>query len=92
MANRTRSLRARARDDDGSLHGTTVIDCSNAVDYTTFELKPSSGSAAELVAELAQGHTSSRRSTSSPAKAGWSRDPRISRLGPSRCAVTTCGA
>lgn len=39
----------------GSLRGTTVIDCTNAVDYTTFELKPSTGSTAEQVAELAPG-------------------------------------
>jgi 8-hydroxy-5-deazaflavin:NADPH oxidoreductase len=39
----------------GSLQGKTVVDCTNAVDYATFELKPSSGSAAEQVAELAPG-------------------------------------
>lgn len=39
----------------GSLRGKTVIDCTNAVDYATFELKPSSGSAAEQVAEHAPG-------------------------------------
>jgi hypothetical protein len=32
-----------------------VIDCTNALDWTTFQLKSSSGSAAELVAELAPG-------------------------------------
>lgn len=39
----------------GSLAGKTVIDCTNAVDYTTGELKPASGSAAELVARSAPG-------------------------------------
>ncbi|MGK5519992.1 NADPH-dependent F420 reductase [Micromonospora sp. URMC 107] len=40
---------------DGSLSGTTVIDCTNAVDYATGRLKPTSGSAAELVARVARG-------------------------------------
>lgn len=39
----------------GSLAGKTVIDCTNAVDYATGELKPASGSAAELVACSAPG-------------------------------------
>lgn len=39
----------------GSLAGKTVIDCSNPVDYTTGEVKPASGSAAELVARTARG-------------------------------------
>lgn len=37
----------------GSLSGIPVIDCTNAVDYATGELKPESGSAAELVASIA---------------------------------------
>ncbi|MER5700785.1 NAD(P)-binding domain-containing protein [Micromonospora sp. NPDC002296] len=40
---------------DGSLSGMTVIDCTNAVDYATGQLKPTSGSAAELVARVARG-------------------------------------
>lgn len=40
---------------DGVFAGKTVIDCTNAVDYTTGRLKPETGSAAELVAELAPG-------------------------------------
>ncbi|WTY82719.1 NAD(P)-binding domain-containing protein [Micromonospora sp. NBC_01405] len=40
---------------DGSLSGMTVIDCTNAVDFATGQLKPTSGSAAELVARLARG-------------------------------------
>ncbi|RKN45370.1 NADPH-dependent F420 reductase [Micromonospora endolithica] len=40
---------------DGSLSGRTVIDCTNAVDYATGQLKPSSDSAAELVARVARG-------------------------------------
>lgn len=39
----------------GSLAGHTVIDCTNAVDFTTGALKPESGSAAETVARLAPG-------------------------------------
>ena len=39
----------------GSLAGKTVVDCTNPVDYTTGELKPASGSAAELVARTAPG-------------------------------------
>ncbi len=38
-----------------SFAGKTVIDCTNAVDYATGELKPASGSAAELVARSAPG-------------------------------------
>jgi 8-hydroxy-5-deazaflavin:NADPH oxidoreductase len=40
---------------EGSLAGKTVIDCTNPVDYATGELKPASGSAAELVARAAVG-------------------------------------
>lgn len=40
---------------EGAFAGKTVIDCTNAVDYATGRLKPSSGSAAELVASLAPG-------------------------------------
>jgi predicted dinucleotide-binding enzyme len=40
---------------DGTLSGTTVIDCTNAVDYTTGRLLPETGSAAEFVAGLAAG-------------------------------------
>ncbi|NBE81402.1 NAD(P)-binding domain-containing protein [Micromonospora sp. NEAU-HG-1] len=40
---------------DGSLNGRTVIDCTNAVDFATGQLKPTSGSAAEFVARLARG-------------------------------------
>jgi predicted dinucleotide-binding enzyme len=40
---------------EGSLAGKTVIDCTNPVDYATGELKPASGSAAELVARTAAG-------------------------------------
>lgn len=36
--------------DKGALAGKTVIDCTNPVDYTTGELQPASGSAAEFVA------------------------------------------
>jgi 8-hydroxy-5-deazaflavin:NADPH oxidoreductase len=39
----------------GSLSGTTVIDCTNPVDYTSGALKTTSGSAAEAVARLAPG-------------------------------------
>ncbi|GHE81666.1 hypothetical protein GCM10017786_10240 [Amycolatopsis deserti] len=39
----------------GALAGKTVIDCTNPVDYATGELKPASGSAAELVACSAPG-------------------------------------
>ncbi len=39
----------------GSLAGKTVIDCTNPVDYATGQLKPASGSAAELVAQVAAG-------------------------------------
>ncbi len=38
-----------------SLEGKTLIDCTNAVDYRTFALKPSNGSAAGTIAELAPG-------------------------------------
>lgn len=38
---------------EGSLAGKAVIDCTNPVDYTTCELKPTSGSAAALVAHTA---------------------------------------
>ncbi|MEU4251910.1 NAD(P)-binding domain-containing protein [Amycolatopsis sp. NPDC026612] len=38
-----------------SMAGKTVIDCTNAVDYTTGQLKPASGSAAEVVANSAPG-------------------------------------
>ncbi|MFD6553658.1 NADPH-dependent F420 reductase [Streptomyces sp. NPDC058398] len=40
---------------DGTLAGKTVIDCTNPVDYATGELKPASGSAAQLVARSAPG-------------------------------------
>ena len=40
---------------DGALHGKTVIDCTNPVDYATGNLIPESGSAAELVARTAPG-------------------------------------
>ncbi|MET7552215.1 MULTISPECIES: NADPH-dependent F420 reductase [unclassified Streptomyces] len=40
---------------DGALAGKTVIDCTNPVDYATGELKPASGSAAQLVARSAPG-------------------------------------
>ncbi|MFF4416017.1 NADPH-dependent F420 reductase [Streptosporangium sp. NPDC001559] len=40
---------------EGSLAGLTLIDCTNPVDYTTCELKPATGSAAELVARTAPG-------------------------------------
>ncbi|MGW2836099.1 NADPH-dependent F420 reductase [Streptomyces sp. NPDC001286] len=40
---------------DGTLAGKTVIDCTNPVDYATGELKPASGSAAQLVARSAAG-------------------------------------
>lgn len=40
---------------DGTLSGTTVIDCTNAVDYATGRLLPETGSAAEFVARLAAG-------------------------------------
>jgi predicted dinucleotide-binding enzyme len=40
---------------EGSLAGKAVIDCTNPVDYTTCELKPTSGSAAALVAHTAPG-------------------------------------
>jgi predicted dinucleotide-binding enzyme len=39
----------------GSLAGKTVIDCTNPVDYATGTLRPSTGSAAELVARAAPG-------------------------------------
>jgi predicted dinucleotide-binding enzyme len=39
----------------GALAGKTVIDCTNPVDYATGALKPTSGSAAELVARSAPG-------------------------------------
>jgi 8-hydroxy-5-deazaflavin:NADPH oxidoreductase len=41
--------------DKGALAGKTVIDCTNPVDYTTGDLKTTSGSAAELVARTAVG-------------------------------------
>ena len=40
---------------DRALHGKTVIDCTNPVDYATGDLIPESGSAAELVARTAPG-------------------------------------
>ncbi|MEV1239517.1 NAD(P)-binding domain-containing protein [Nonomuraea sp. NPDC049750] len=40
---------------EGSLAGKAVIDCTNPVDYTTCELKPTAGSAAALVAHTAPG-------------------------------------
>jgi predicted dinucleotide-binding enzyme len=40
---------------DGRLAGTTVIDCTNPVDYTTGRLLVETGSAAELVARIAVG-------------------------------------
>lgn len=39
----------------GSLAGKTVVDCTNAVDFTTGRLLPASGSAAETVARVAVG-------------------------------------
>ena len=39
----------------GSLSGTTVIDCTNPLDYTSGALKTTSGSAAQTVAHLAPG-------------------------------------
>ncbi|WP_433475473.1 NADPH-dependent F420 reductase [Spirillospora sp. CA-142024] len=39
----------------GALAGKTVLDCTNAVDYQTGELKPATGSAAERVARAAAG-------------------------------------
>lgn len=39
----------------GSMHGKTLIDSTNAVDYQTFTVKPGQGSAAETVASLATG-------------------------------------
>ncbi len=39
----------------GKLAGRTVLDCTNAVDYATGRLLPTTGSAAELVARLATG-------------------------------------
>ena len=39
----------------GALHGKTVIDCTNPVEYATGNLIPESGSAAELVARSAPG-------------------------------------
>ena len=39
----------------GSLEGKTVIECTNAVDYSTGKLKPRSGSAAEFVADRSPG-------------------------------------
>lgn len=39
----------------GSLAGTTVLDCTNPVDYRSGQLKPATGSAAELVARAAAG-------------------------------------
>lgn len=39
----------------GSLAGKTVLDCTNPVDYETGELKPATGSAAELVARAVAG-------------------------------------
>ncbi|MER7133600.1 NADPH-dependent F420 reductase [Streptosporangium saharense] len=39
----------------GALAGMTLVDCTNPVDYTTCELKPATGSAAELVARMAPG-------------------------------------
>lgn len=39
--------------DHGALAGMTIIDCTNAVDYTTGRLLPENGSAAELVAGVA---------------------------------------
>jgi len=40
---------------EGRLGGKTVIDCTNPVDYSTGDLIPESGSAAELVAHTARG-------------------------------------
>ncbi|WP_410607592.1 NADPH-dependent F420 reductase [Amycolatopsis sp. lyj-109] len=40
---------------EGKLSGKTVIDCTNAVDYATGRLLPETGSAAELVADVAAG-------------------------------------
>ena len=39
----------------GALSGRTVIDCTNAVDFATGDLLPSTGSAAEAVAAAARG-------------------------------------
>jgi predicted dinucleotide-binding enzyme len=49
------SMLSMAGAPDGAFAGKTVIDCTNAVDYATGQLKPESGSAAELVASLAPG-------------------------------------
>ncbi|MGW2826524.1 NADPH-dependent F420 reductase [Streptomyces sp. NPDC001443] len=46
---------ALAEADRGSLAGKTVIDCTNAVDYASGLLKPSTGSAVEHIAERAVG-------------------------------------
>ncbi|MQY05214.1 NADPH-dependent F420 reductase [Actinomadura macrotermitis] len=40
---------------EGALSGKAVIDCTNPVDYATGRLLPETGSAAELVAEIAAG-------------------------------------
>jgi predicted dinucleotide-binding enzyme len=40
---------------DGMLSGKTIIDCTNSVDYATGRLLPETGSAAELVADVAVG-------------------------------------
>jgi len=40
---------------DGTLTGKTVIDCTNPVDHATGELRPATGSAAQLVARAVPG-------------------------------------
>lgn len=41
--------------DEGALTGTTVIDCTNPIDYRTGAMVPATGSAADLVTRLAPG-------------------------------------
>jgi predicted dinucleotide-binding enzyme len=50
-----RDMLAEAEAPNGSMAGKPVIDCTNAVDYTTGLLQPREGAAAQLVAELAVG-------------------------------------
>jgi hypothetical protein len=49
------SILALAGGSDGAFEDKTVIDCTNAVDYASGKLKPRSGSAAQHVAEVAEG-------------------------------------
>jgi predicted dinucleotide-binding enzyme len=46
---------ALANTREGALAGKTLIDCTNAVDYTTGVLKPATGSAAQHIAAIATG-------------------------------------